>query len=136
MVERDGICLICHIDASDATHWNMLTTESRHRKAKWMDAAAVALLMALMMALGVIAWAATANADTDEQVYVSSNANKICDAIDAAPSIGGISAVTQTITDDGWHLVSAVDIVNTSVMAHCPQYWLLLVAAGQIGGEE
>ena len=134
MVERDGVCLICHLNIGP-TVARTTYTSSRYRRAKWMDAAAVALLMALMMALGVIAWAATAKADgyldDDELVFSELHGQVICDAITDYYGLSGVLGVHQAIMDDGFTADSAVDILNFSVHEYCPENWRLLVAIGK-----
>ena len=134
MVERDGICLICHLNVGP-TLTRTTYTSSRYRRAKWMDAAAVALLMALMMALGVIAWAATAKADgiidEDEQVYADAYGGAICEVLDEHYSLAGVVGVYDVIVEQGYAPDSAVDIINVAVHEWCPDNWRLLVAIGR-----
>lgn len=134
MVERDGVCLICHLNVGP-TVTRATYTQSRYRRAKWMDAAAVALLMALMMALGVIAWAATAKADgvidEDEQVYADAYGSAICEVLDEHYSLAGVVGVYDVIVEQGYAPDSAVDIINVAVHEWCPDNWRLLVAIGR-----
>lgn len=134
MVQNNGTCLICELHISERLA-GATFTQSRHRRAKWMDAAAVALLMALMMALGVIAWAASAKADgiidEDEQVYSDAYGSAICQVLDEHYSLAGVVGVYDVIVEQGYAPDSAVDIINVAVHEYCPDNWRLLVAIGR-----
>lgn len=112
-----------------------LFSRSRFRRAKLMDALAVSLLMALMAALGVVVFAASARADgvlqPDEEVYAIAWAPDICNVIDNRPNLRGVINVAQMVIADGWRPDEAVDIVNASVASTCPEHWPLLVAVGR-----
>ncbi len=99
------------------------------------DRGPVALLMATSALLGAaVYFSAPASADgyldDSEADYVNTYGDgAICPFIDLHDA-DGVVAVVSTITDDGYSLSDAVDIVNASVWLHCPRNWPLLVAMG------
>ena len=107
-----------HIDQS----WFL--SKSRRRKARWMDAVAVMLLMALMAALGVVAFAATAKADVSDSVIdyaVTYGEGAICPVLDEHHTVNGVLGVLIGIKKDGFSNFEAGQIVGLSVSEYCPR---------------
>ena len=115
---------------------NRLTfSRSRFRRAKIMDAIAVALLMALMAAIGcivVLASAPTAKADSvsdDVLDYVSLyGEGAVCPVISKHYTTNGLLGVLIAIRDDGFSDYEAGQIVGLSVSEYCPENYPLLEA--------
>lgn len=100
------------------------------------DRGPVALLMGCSAMLGAaVYFASPARADgmlsTDEQVYVEMYGGAVCSTLDEYPSYGGVLGVAEAITEDGFALDDAVDIVNSSVSTYCDEHWPLLQAIGR-----
>lgn len=107
-----------------------LFTRSRYRRAKLMDAIAVALLMAFMAALGVIVFASTAKADNSQDAeayaYAAHYGSAVCAVLDDYTSVSGVLGVMDGITQDGLTPYQAGQVVGISVTELCPQHsWLL-----------
>jgi len=103
---------------------------SRFRRAKIMDAIAVALLMAFMAALGVIVFASTAKADdsydAEAYAYAAHYGSAVCAVLDDYTSVSGVLGVMDGITQDGLTPYQAGQVVGISVTELCPQHgWLL-----------
>jgi len=105
------------------------------------DRGPVALLIATSAVLGAaVYFSAPASADgflnDSEADYVSTyGAGAICPFIDEHDA-DGVVAVVETITDEGYAISDAVDIVNASVWMYCPRNWPLLVAMGNAARAE
>lgn len=89
----------------------------------------------------VVATAAVARADgfldDDEQVFVELyGADAVCRTITEYRSMAGVIGVADVIVERGFTPDSAVDIVNASVQAYCPQHWPLLKAIGKAARAE
>jgi len=71
--------------------------------------------------------------DPAETDYVATfGEGAICGTIAETPSVGGVfGVVAGVMAHTGWDGGSAVDVVNTSVMMYCPEYWPILAAAGE-----
>lgn len=101
------------------------------------DRVAVAWLMFASLLFGAcVYFAGPARADgyldEDEQVFVELyGADVICPTIGDHRSLAGVIGVTEAIVGEGYSADSAVDILNASVQAYCPQHWPLLVAIGR-----
>ena len=107
-----------HIDQS----WFL--SQSRRRKDRWMDAVALALLMALMAALGVVAFAASAKADVSDSVIdyaVTYGEGAICPVLDEHHTVNGVLGVLIGIKKDGFSNFEAGQIVGLSVSEYCPR---------------
>ena len=83
-----------------------------------------------------VATAAVARADgfldEDEQVFVELyGADAVCPTITEYRSLAGVMGVAEVIVDRGFAPDAAVDIINASVQAYCPQHWPLLQAVGK-----
>ena len=107
-----------------------LTSVSRHRKARIYDALAVALLMALMAALGVVVFAATAKADTISDSVIDYAATygegAVCPVLDEHHTVNGVLGVLVGIGKDGFSAHEAGQIVGLSVSEYCPRNQPLL----------
>lgn len=108
-----------------------LFSVSRERKARRMDALAVALLMIVMAAFGVIVMLLStpqAKADPDSMVYAyaASFGGAVCETLDAHPSFGGIYGIADAITDDGLTYYQAGQVIAVSVMEICPRHTALV----------
>lgn len=113
-----------------------LFSVSRERTARLYDGLAVALLLVVMAALGVIVFASSAKADgyldDDEQVYVEMYGElAVCPTITEYRSLAGVMGIAEAIVEQGFSPDSAVDVINASVQAFCPQHWSLLQAIGK-----
>lgn len=110
----------------------LLLSTSRERKAKGMDTLAVALLMALMAALGCIVMLLSApDAKADEPSdaaieYASQRGRIVCMVLDEHNSIPGLIGVLQGVSEDGWTPYEAGQITAMSVYAFCPEHSDLL----------
>ena len=83
-----------------------------------------------------VATAAVARADgfldEDEQVFVELYGEPaVCATLTEYRSLSGVMGVTEAIIDEGFPPDGAVDILNASVQAFCPQHWPLLQAIGR-----
>ena len=111
-----------------------LTSVSRHRKARIYDALAVALLLALAAALGVLAVlsAAPAKADDVDNVvfaYTQVYGSAVCETLDDGhDSVDGLTGILRSIVGDGLTPHQAGEVVAMSVIDGCPQYTPLLRA--------
>ena len=99
-------------------------SQSRERKARIYDGLAVALLMALMAALGVILFAASAKADPDSeaQAYAAEYGPAVCSVLDDYPSVSGMLGIMQAIVEDGMTEYQAGEVVGISIYRLCPEY--------------
>ena len=105
---------------------------------RWLAAAGLSGLAAA----GCIA-AATGPARADgvlnvtETRYVAEHGDwVVCTPIAAAPTPATVIAVVGAVMGDGFTADSAVDIVNGSVLAHCPSRWPLLQRVGALARGE
>ena len=113
-----------HLELDNAERGTRLLSQSRRRKARWMDAVAVALLMALMAALGVVAFAASAKADVSDSVIdyaVTYGEGAICPVLDEHHTVNGVLGVLIGIKKDGFSNFEAGQIVGLSVSEYCPR---------------
>jgi hypothetical protein len=120
-----------HLELDNAERGTWLVSHSRRRKAGWMDAVAVALLMALMAALGVVVFAASAKADVDNVVfaYTQVYGSAVCETLDDGhDSVDGLTGILRSIVGDGLTPHQAGQVVAMSVTDSCPQYTPLLRA--------
>ncbi len=102
------------------------TTTSRSRKARIMDAVAVALLLALAAALGCLAVlaAAPAKADATDAVidYTTTyGPGAVCPVLDEHHTVNGVLGVLIGIKKDGFTNFEAGQIVGMSVAEYCPR---------------
>lgn len=103
---------------------------SRYRKARIYDGLAVALLLALMVCLGVILFAASAKADTDADAvaYASEYGGTVCSVLDDGhDTVDGISGIMLAIQKHGnLTAYQSGEVVGLSVADICPRYTPLL----------
>lgn len=100
------------------------------------DRSAVALLMVTSAFLGAAMYfASPAKADgyldDDELVYAEMYGPAVCSTLDEYRSVGGVMGIAEVIVEDGFAPDSAVDVINASVQAYCPEHWSLLQAIGK-----
>jgi hypothetical protein len=101
-------------------------SKSRERKSRIMDGLAVALLLALAAALGVIAVlaAAPAKADVSDSVIdyaVTYGEGAICPVLDEHHTVNGVLGVLIGVKKDGFSNFEAGQIVGLSVSEYCPR---------------
>lgn len=101
-------------------------SQSRARKAKWLNRAAVALLLATSVFLGAILYAASAKADGVTDAYEVEYGPAACSYLSDHPTIAGLSAVIIDATAIGLTPEQAGQAVASSVLDICPQYTPLL----------
>lgn len=106
----------------------LLLSRSRERTARRMDAIAVALLLALMAALGCLVMLASAPHAKAEPMsdaaieYASENGHLICQVLDEHRSVPGLLGVMQGVYEDGWSPYEAGQITGLSIYGFCPQH--------------
>lgn len=113
-----------------------LFSVSRERKARRMDAFAVALLMILMAAFGCIVMllsTPTAKADATSFAYAAHNATAVCEVISEFPSAAGVLGIMAAIREDGLTNDQAAEAVVMSVSEVCPRYMYVLEAFADRG---
>ena len=115
--------------AFDPQGW--LFTQSRERRARIMDGLAVALLMALMGALGcavllMAAPKAKADADPVAVAYAAHFADAVCWTLTNHDTNSGVLGVLAAIKEDGLTTSQAAYAVTLSVMDVCPQQQYVL----------
>lgn len=108
-----------------------LFTQSRERRARIMDGLAVALLMALMGALGcavllMAAPKAKADADPVAVAYAAHFADAVCWTLTKHDTNSGVLGVLAAIKEDGLTTSQAAYAVTLSVMDVCPQQQYVL----------
>jgi hypothetical protein len=102
--------------------------QSRARKAKWHNRAAVALLLAASAFLGAIAYAASAKADDPVAAYEWQYGPAACSYLSTHNSIAGLSAVLLDAESLGLTPEQAGQAVAGSVLDLCPEYTPVLRA--------
>ena len=114
--------------APDSRTTRFLFTRSRFRRAQVHDALAVALLMALMAALGVITYAATAKADPDNTAiaWAAEYGPAVCQNLDDHDSVAGMYGTGRGIMDQGLTAEQAGQVIFFSVNEICPRHFDLL----------
>lgn len=108
-----------------------LFSVSRERKARYLDALAVALLMILMALFGcilVMLSAPHAKADPDSMVYAyaATFGGAVCETLDEYPSFAGIYGIGDAIAEDGLTYHQAGQVIAISVAEICPQHLALV----------
>lgn len=109
-------------------------SQSRFRKAKMYDRLAVALLVAIMAALGcavVLMSASSAKAEPIDPVavsYAAVYAGAVCGTLDDFPTINGVLGIIESIKDDGLTAGQAGAAIGLSVAEACPRYEYVLDA--------
>jgi hypothetical protein len=115
--------------AFDPQGW--LMSQGRERRARIMDGLAVALLMALMGALGcavllMAAPKAKADADPVAVAYAAHFADAVCWTLTNHDTNSGVLGVLAAIKEDGLTTSQAAYAVTLSVMDVCPQQQYVL----------
>lgn len=108
-----------------------LFSRSRFRRAKVLDALAVALLLAVVAALGcavVMLGTGTAKADSsDALAYAAEYGPAVCMTLDDYPTFGGIIGIGRAIVDQtGMSYHDAGQAIGYSVSELCPRHMGLL----------
>jgi hypothetical protein len=111
----------------------LFTARSRERKARLYDRLAVALLLLLCAALGVIGFTLAvphAKADVDNVVvaYSAHYGGAVCSVLDEFPSENGILGIGKSIIEDGLTGYQAGQVLYLSVSDVCPRHMGLLRA--------
>ena len=98
--------------------------KSRERKARIYDGLAVSMLLILMMALGVIVWAASAKAEPDSNVvaFAAEYGPAACSVLDQYPTTDGMMGVLTAITEQGMTDFQAGQVVGIAVTHLCPRH--------------
>lgn len=109
----------------------LMFSQSRERRARRMDALAVALLMIVMAAFGVIVMLLStpqAKADPDSMVYAyaATFGSAVCETLDSYPSFGGIYGIADSIAEDGLSFYQAGQVIGLSVSEICPRHLALV----------
>ena len=101
---------------------------SRYRRAGRMDATALALLLTLLAALGVLA-APNAKADNDPVVYAyaAQYGGIVCQVLDDHTSVSGMLGIGEAIMEDGLTAYQAGQVLAVSVTEICPRHTGLLM---------
>lgn len=108
-----------------------IVTQSRERKARRMDALAVALLLLLAAALGcivVLASAPSAKADVDSEAvaYAAHYAQAVCQTVSEYPTVTGLQGVMAGMVEQGLTSRQAGQAAALSIYDTCPQYSYLV----------
>lgn len=119
-----GTAVEAHPERAGARIFSM----GRYRKARAMDALAVALLLALMAALGVVGYAASAKADTDTgmRALAWEVGPEVCAWLDEHPSIAGVMSAGQAIASQGYTAEEAGEVIAYAAFDICQRHIPLL----------
>lgn len=101
-------------------------SQSRARKAKWLNRAAVALLLATSVFLGAILYAASAKADGVTDAYEWEYGPAACSYLSTHTTVAGLSAVVLDAEAMGLTPEQAGQAVASSVLDICPEYTPIL----------
>ena len=114
-IDGDGVCRRCK-------RFGRIFNRSRFRRAKFMDAIAVTLLMALMAMLGVVVFAASAKADDSRAyAYAATYGGVVCEVLDDGhDSVAGLVGIGRAIMEDGLTAYEAGQVLAISVTEICP----------------
>lgn len=55
----------------------------------------------------------------------------VCPTLDSHPATSTVLGIAEAVTEDGFAVDDAIDIVNASVYEFCPWHWPMLVGIGQ-----
>jgi len=114
-----------------------MLSHSRYRRAARMDGVALALLLALITAIGVIAApVARAEPSTRALEYAALFGDVVCDVLDDHATISGLIGIGEAITDDGLSYHEAGEVLAISVTEICPRHYLLLKRFVRLYGGE
>jgi len=116
-----------YVEAQPDAPWYV--GQSRARKAKWHNRAAVALLLAASAFLGAIAYAASAEADGAVDAWEMEYGPAACSFLaDGHNTLAGLSGVILGAEHLGLTPEQAGQAVASSVLDLCPEYTPLLRA--------
>lgn len=108
-------------------------SQSRERRARWMDFIAICLLMGFMAALGVVIMLSSApHAKADDLSpalidYTITYGPVACNVLDEHPTVGGLQGVMNGVMEHGgWSAYESGQIVGLAVYEFCPEYSPLL----------
>ncbi len=129
-----------HADISKSGWWR---SQSRLRKARIYEGLAFALLIALMVALGLIVAflaAADARAESDPSpavvAYVDRYAEAaVCPVLDKHHTVSGMLGVLYALEGEGFSPFEAGQIVGMSVTEFCPRNYRLLTRFTNVYGQ-
>ena len=114
----------------DKPRWTAkLFGRSRFRRAKVYDGLAVALLIALMAALGTVVYAASAKADVDDPevvAWATHYAGAVCSTLADYPTTNGLLGIMQAAEKEGLTAYQAGQAIGMSVYDTCPRYGYLI----------
>ena len=127
---REGVEIADSVKMRAAFDPEWMFTQSRERRARLMDVAAVGLLLALMAAIGaiIVILAAPAHAAPDPVAvqYAAHYASAVCATLDSNPSTNGVHGVMQGIEGHGLTRPQAAYALALSVLEACPENSVLL----------
>lgn len=107
-----------------------LFSVSRERKARRMDALAVALLLIVMAAFGCIVMLLStpqAKADPATEAYADIYGPVVCQVLNEHATVYGVLGVGQGISEEsGFTPEQAGEVIGYSVATYCPQHMGLL----------
>lgn len=129
-IAEDGVCRNCRKRQSRNAFGNrLLFSQSRHRKARAMDAFAVACLMLVLAALGcAVLILATPKAKADDVepavvAYAALYGGIVCDVLDQHPTVSGVAGVADGITEEsGFTQFQAGEVIGLAVTDTCPRH--------------
>lgn len=111
----------------DKPRWTAhLFGRSRFRRARILDGLAVALLMVVMAAFGVIVYAASAKASPATDAYEVEYGPAACSYLSNHSTLTGLFAVILDAEASGLSPEEAGEAVASSVIDYCPVYIPLL----------
>ena len=128
---RDGVEIADPVKMRAAFDPEWMFTQSRERRARLMDALAVALLFLLMGALGaatllLMAPKAKADIDSVSVAYAAHYADAICTTLAGHPTNSGVQGILSAIRDQGLTNLQAAGAVVLAVTDVCPAQTYIL----------
>lgn len=139
-IDPDGVCRNCKRRSVRERIAGRLFARSRERRARRMDAFAVALLMVVSAMLGCLALLAANPAkadinDPDVIAYTALFGGVVCDVLDAHPSIPGVLGVAHGIQEDsGFTAFQAGEVIGLAVVEICPRHVGLIQRFAAVAG--
>lgn len=94
--------------------------------------AGVAGMVAAATVTTAVARADGALSATEAEYVATHGQFLVCQALDGYASPATVVVAVQAVMGDGLTPGNAVDVVNASVLAYCPDHWPLLQRAGAI----
>lgn len=138
-LDFEDVCRVCRaretaIRARRERVAGFLFARSRERRARALDALAVALLFLLMAVFGAALFflsAPQAKADITDPVsvaYAAHWAGAVCGTLADHPTTNGVLGIIDAIEDQGLTTLQAAQVVTLSVSEACPYYQPILDA--------